>query len=390
MKTIAAVLAEVDRHLTNGWHLDVTGTAEGRWPKQVSLGTVSSAAADTRYREVLVWSHGWHDWARNHDEDARLLVESRRIRGIAETLPSHLLLADVDRAVRIVGNGWPQRMAAARRRAELLRRDFSEVDAASVLKGAASLDDVDFAIACTAGRWFADNPDVWPGLTPRQVPIEGLHGKWLNKHRALVQILAGLDGLTLAERPTRIHWTYLDPAHLAAGGRRHDSLTLGDTVALPYRPSVVVIVENKDTAVFFPEVPGGICVEGNGNAAPGLLSQVNWITNALSVVYWGDMDAAGYEIVDRLRASLPHLRSILMDLDTFEQYERYGTNVDERGAPLKLRPAKPCPNLTDAERTVYDRAIDPHWTGHRRIEQERIPLVLAAAAIERVSNYKTR
>src|SRR6185437_14369587 len=98
------------------------------------------------------------------------------IRGVAETLPSHLLITDVDHAVRIVGNGWSQRIAVARRRADILRRDFPAVDAARVLKRAASLDDVDFALACTAGRWFADNADVWPGLTPRQVPIEGLHG----------------------------------------------------------------------------------------------------------------------------------------------------------------------------------------------------------------------
>ena len=53
------------------------------------------------------------------------------------------------------------------------------------------------------------------------------------------------------------------------------------------------------------------------------------------------------------------------------------------GNPSRPAPRKPLPHLTDAERAVYDRLTDPDWTGHRRIEQERIPLTLALAELER-------
>jgi hypothetical protein len=35
------------------------------------------------------------------------------------------------------------------------------------------------------------------------------------------------------------------------------------------------------------------------------------------------------------------------------------------------------PHLTEAERALYHRLISPDWTGHRRVEQERIPLSVA-------------
>ena len=51
------------------------------------------------------------------------------------------------------------------------------------------------------------------GLTPRQVPLPGVHAKWLNTHQAHVATLADFGrriGLATQSRP-RIHFTYLDP-----------------------------------------------------------------------------------------------------------------------------------------------------------------------------------
>jgi hypothetical protein len=35
-----------------------------------------------------------------------------------------------------------------------------------------------------------------------------------------------------------------------------------------------------------------------------------------SVVYWGDIDSHGLAILSGVRATVPHVRSVLMDLDT--------------------------------------------------------------------------
>jgi len=62
-----------------------------------------------------------------------------------------------------------------------------------------------------------------------------------------------------------------------------------------------------------------------------------WIAQADAIVFLGgDMDAAGHEILDRLPTQIPHTRSVLMDTNAYERYERYGTNADAHGTPLKI------------------------------------------------------
>lgn len=40
------------------------------------------------------------------------------------------------------------------------------------------------------------------------------------------------------------------------------------------------------------------------------------------------------------------------------------------------------PGLTPDERAIYEGVLDAAHTGHRRIEQERIPLAVAHAAVK--------
>ena len=168
-------------------------------------------------------------------------------------------------------------------------------------------------------------------------------------------------------------------------------MTLGDSVVLPYQPSIVLIVENKDTAILFPEMARAVVVEGNGNAAVGLLPQVPWIARAEAAIYWGDIDARGYEIVNGLRAHLPQIRTVLMDSATYEKYSEFGTRTDERGLELKPRKRLALPHLSETERAVYLNVTDPEWTRHRRFEQERIPLPVAhthvRAAVTRIIGH---
>lgn len=199
MKSIDTALAETAKHLAAGWHLDVARTGDSRWPKTVPLGTFSSVEADARYSEVQSWAHEWHKWVQGHE--AILRTTTRRIRGIAHLdVPTHLVLEDPDVAAAAVADGWPARLRLARSRAELIVANFPGADVATALRLAAHLDATDFDLALTAARWFVDNPNLWPGLTPRQVPIAGLHAKWLDSHRPLLKVLACLNDLALADR----------------------------------------------------------------------------------------------------------------------------------------------------------------------------------------------
>jgi len=75
---------------------------------------------------------------------------------------------------------------------------------------------------------------------------------------------------------------------------------------------------------------------------------------------------------------------MLMDSQTYEAYERFGTNVEPNGKPIKLRPHLPLPELTSDELAMYDALSDPAWSRYRRFEQERVPLPTAKAALDRL------
>jgi len=240
---------------------------------------------------------------------------------------------------------------------------------------------VDFVLLLDAARWFATHDAA--GLTPRQVPIEGLHGKWLNRNHALLRCLAGKDDLGLISRPTRVHFTYLDPTYLVSGRRKHESITLGDSASPAYTPDTIVILENKDTAVYFPPVPGGIAVEGEGGKAPGTLTHIPWMRHCPRIIYWGDIDAAGFVIVNNLRASGIPAETILMDQSTYEAYERFGAWTDEKAKPIPCSPRRTLPHLAPTELAIYHDLTDPGWKRVRRIEQERIPLTEAAGLVIR-------
>jgi hypothetical protein len=70
-----------------------------------------------------------------------------------------------------------------------------------------------------------------------------------------------------------------------------------------------------------------------------------------------------------------------MDLEAFQTYERFGSATDARGNPLTVSLRKNLPRLTGPERALHEQLTDPDWARVRRVEEERIPLTVALAAV---------
>lgn len=375
MKYPAALIAALQKHLAATWHDNLTGTVG--WPFKLSLGEVSNEALESDFLTVQRWALEVQAWAK--DRGIEVVMKSRRLVRANEILPTHVCVQSADDAAQVLGEVWSHRLRRGRQRLGTLVQHFPDLeDATRVVRSVDGWPETDFDLLLAAAQWFRENPHS--GLSARQVPVVGMQSKWLETHEATVLRVSGLSDLGLGRRrPLVVHFTYLDPEHRASGGRLHDSVALLTPMDPAYPPSVVLITENKDSAVFFPPLLGGVAVQGDGKAGPRAVSQVSWLMTCPKIIYWGDLDAPGFEIINMYRAAGVPVRTILMDVETLRGHERFSVDKDPKGRPLKRSPRRNLPHLTETERAAYEWITGD---GPIRLEQERIPLSVAFAAVQ--------
>ncbi|MEU5989245.1 Wadjet anti-phage system protein JetD domain-containing protein [Spirillospora sp. NPDC047418] len=356
--------------------------------------STGSAVARIGYDAWHEWRMRWREFADRHPASNLIVRRPLPVQGVTDDHPA-TLVADLDAAVALLSESGPPPVDVDRARtlASSLRSTGAILTPAT-LQTVYRLGADDAEVLLSALIWLRQNPDAG-AWTARQLPVPGMHTKWLDTHGALLRDVAGRDVRDeVRPRPAVLHLTYVDPGHLASGRRRHDAWTTGDTHDIAYRPRIVLVVENRDSRLWFPPVPGTIVVEGGGKAAAALLANVPWIRAADHIVYWGDIDADGYAILDRLRAALAEpapdgappkpVTSILMGAADLHQYAPHGVNHDRSGRLLKPSPAI-LRHLTEAEAIAYDTIATAGPTPFRRIEQEAIPLAHAATRLPDVS-----
>jgi hypothetical protein len=153
------------------------------------------------------------------------------------------------------------------------------------------------------------------------------------------------------------------------GGLSDVSARLEDLALLDLPASRIYIVENLQTGLAFGDEPGAVVFMGLGYGV-GLLARLPWVAR-VPCVYWGDLDTHGFAILDRARASLPGLESVLMDEETLLEFR--GLWVHERE-----QTATALPMLSPTEQEVYRGLREQRWGPNVRLEQERIPWGYAA------------
>lgn len=384
MKAISEVQRLLAARIDKTWADSVLAEAQGhvdpRWPWTVSLTNLKGDALNERWNDAWRWIVAWNAWAA--DNRCPLSNANRRVGSAIRAIPTHVTFADLDTAAAATESDWPDRLTKVRSRAGYLHEIFPNTLTSALLRSACALGEVDLELAVAAATWFCEHDAN--GLTARQVPIAGVHAKWLDCNSRLVTGLAGRPELGLVTRPSRVQFSYLDNRWLQHGNRRRDSVSLDEPDQPPeYQPDVVLVAENKDTALFFPPVEGGIVIEGNGNAVTRL-AKIPWIRACPTIVYWGDIDAHGLGILDLFRSTGIPAEAILMDEATLHRYAAYASPTYADGSQLPRGVPPPTPFLTSHERQLLERITDPAWTGPRRIEQERIPLDVAHEALIQV------
>lgn len=348
----------------------------------IALGAPAARAIARESDAVGNWMREWRRW---HilNQSAQLRRATRKTIVGDQEVFTHLDLATVDDVIALdqdVRNHWSK----AGERWERVH-DASDVIVESRLrpwlKQIVDLDNADFEILLGAVLWFLDNPRS--GLTIRQVPVVGMHTKWLSRHRRLVLACLNLtdksatgadelkdeleqkdlDVLGLKALPVHIDVILSDPDDRArVGAVRHFRAPQPEISALPIRPDLVVIVENKESAYLLPDLPRTVIIHSLGNHLSAL-SQIDWLGGARHV-YWGDLDRAGITLLSRARARLPRMMSVLMDAETLTRHSLLCV-VDETRADA------PEANLTSGELAALAalKTSDGQWL---RLEQERI------------------
>ena len=257
------------------------------------------------------------------------------------------------------------------------------------------------------------------GIYLRSIPLEGIDTKWIERHAAIVCPLDDLmrpqahpvepadpaepagEAHPDADAPKRSafeRWQRragfrvleLPPlvlcrntqAWLPAGAadadgadalaRRAIQLPLAILQAAEPASPVVLIVENVQTGLAV-DVPDDVPVfMGLGNAAAATVRALPWMGRK-AVVYAGDLDVHGLEILARLRAAHGNVRSVLAGVEDFKRFEALAVD----GATVAA--------LGDYPRTDEEAALARMLFARReklsRIEQERIPLAEVTAAV---------
>ncbi|NLS10814.1 hypothetical protein HGQ17_12595 [Nesterenkonia sp. MY13] len=352
----------------------VLGAAEPVVDIPLHPPTQEKVLADTK--GAADWIASWRAAERSLGEGGRLVWESKQWANAGtQRMPSRLVLADpYDVAVFITRKGHWQ--AAESRTAELrvlLESHQAGTGLAPVeqisdvlrrrIKKIADLGQPNYVRVREALEWLLRNPQ--PGIYPRQMPIRGVDSKWLEKHSSLVEPLyaaaAATASLGLLQPPGLIRLRFLGP-ELAPGGLCDLAAPAAELSRLDLVPVGVVVVENLQTLLALPEIPGTVAIHSAGYAARKL-GGIAWLAQA-PVLYWGDLDVDGFQILSLVRAQLPQTHSVMMDRSTLTAHQDLG-GPDRKDAPRTLPE-----HLTGVERDGF-AALEQ--LGGLRLEQERIP-----------------
>jgi hypothetical protein len=389
---------------------EATSTYQKRWrswlvdgePTEIafSLGAPGAVQIAKDASGVTAWSESWHGWAALRPGVTIVPKEVPVPSWGVQTIPGTVVFGGVDEVADTDPSLAAHWALAISRWALLTERGVSAAAVRPALAALLRLSEADFGILVAAADYFRREPRS--GLLPRQVPVEGMHTKWLARHRRLVSAVLGhaadpadldasgdivedvgredldqdeLDELGLRSLPRLVDVILADPTdRIRLAGLHHLRAPEQEIAALPLAPRTVLIVENKESAQIVRDRPGLVVIHSLGNnLAP--LALLPWLAGA-DVVYWGDLDRAGFTLLSRARTLVPGLRSALMDHETLSTHRRLANREN-------VKNDAPDPTLTAEEQhTLRLLSSDSTGAGFVQLEQERLAGAYVCRALD--------
>lgn len=346
--------------------------ALGSWPLCINLSPPTEKEAMDMLPTVKNWVESW----RRNSKSGQVVWREYHWRVIGkQELPFQIILANAKDVATWADElkSWDKVTTCY----EHLCKIHANPSPQLVKRVHAALGDslADFALLLEVITWLERNRNS--GLYLRQLPIKGVHTKWIESNKELITRLTreirGLSSeqdfnelLGLRSLPIMIRLRILDPdIRKQLGGMSDISVRLDELSELRIKPASVLIVENLQSGLALDDIPGTIAFLGLGNAV-SVLSTVSWISQAKSY-YWGDIDTYGFFILNNLRSTLPAVQSLLMDFETLKQHEAMWVREEKQFSGDQLV------HLTSLEQELFQGLKLNKFGNNIRLEQERIP-----------------
>ena len=355
----------------------------------IPLTGPTNAQLAERFDAVREWIARWREVRRTQPVLVRSRSAGHRTVG-ANELPTHLEVAGYDALWSLLGVTGRVRLfdelRAETRESQPLLEAWMARHPMRVLDNAG-----DWARLVRCSAWMAQRPA--DGTTYlREVPVPGVDTKFIEGNRTILASL--LDELVpdranrahtplrfaerygFAVKPFVVRMRSLDPTRPLLPGVTDLAVRAEEFGAAAPDVATAFIVENDITFLAFPDVPDAIAIFGRGFAVSSVAA-MPWL-QAQHVVYWGDIDTHGFVALDRLRAVVPHTRSMLMDQATLMAHRDRWVR-EERPATADLT------HLTAEESALYQSLRANDYGDRVRLEQERIHYPAIELAIELAS-----
>lgn len=369
MLEIDVALRAVADAFDKRWRADLAADKEWRFTLRFPAPVVEDGAHGRFWTDTLA---DWRAWESTLDPRVaaavRLIDGPRTLAGIRHQLPTTLRITSARAAALLLGGGRAERLESAVSRI----RDVEHVAGRPITDARTrrlviDLTETGTGYLLSAARWFVENSAS--GLTARGVPLPSVPGKWLEKNLPTLSRIVGRPiADELVPRRTVASAWLLDPEQAARCGT--SAISVSEDVPPPFHPRFVLVTENAEHLATLPACRGGIVVDGRGTAA-AWLARAAWI-EGVPLLYWGDMDAEGFGILNDLRAHGLRVVRLLMDASTFQGWSALGTSTQADGRPITSR-RRDLPHLSVSEHRAFSRTTGT-GSSVRRIEQEKLQL----------------
>jgi len=211
-------------------------------------------------------------------------------------------------------------------------------------------------------KFIEQNDSILRSLLDTLLPVEAINSEFTNFERRY--------GLRFEEPLIRfrllddqLEWTFalpLDDLSIPLSQFARLSILKGQRC---------IIVENKTTFLCLPRFPKTFAIWGKGFDV-STLKNVVWL-HTCPILYWGDLDAQGFQILSSLRGIFPTAKTTMMDRATFDAFQQFVVT----GKEVRL---DALPNLTETENSLCQYLV----TNTLRLEQERLPFTFVVQQLK--------